>query len=188
MRDCSLSMRSCLNAFTGWTVYKFCFNWWHGGILSWEDELQTRRTSFLWGLFSVSSRLNPFLLRLKQNMTGSLKLLIVFLNHASSGWHMQKDANVLNNKEMVCVEYSSLFLLHRVSLPKKLINFKMWEIYIMFYKRSKCSLRQPQITPPSPKRFVLRSLDRMATNGYYFFPNLIALEYVTCVNLRYTCR
>ena len=41
---------------------------------------------------------NPFLLRFKQNMAGSLKLLIVFLSHASSGWHMQKDTNVTTKK------------------------------------------------------------------------------------------
>ena len=119
-------------------------------------------------MFSVSSPLNPFLLRFKQNMTGSLKLLIVFLNHASSGWHMQKDTNVTTKKWSVLNILVSFYCIG--SLCQKNWSISKCEKYILcFTKHSKCSLRQPLITPPSPKRFVLRSLDRMATNGYYLF-------------------
>ena len=43
----------------------------------------------------------------QQNMTGSLKLLIVFLNQFRVK-HAERYKR--NDKEMVCVEYSSLFL------------------------------------------------------------------------------
>ena len=44
-------------------------------------------------------------------MTGSLKVLIVFLNQFRVK-HAERYQR--NNKEMVCIEYSSLFL-HRVA-------------------------------------------------------------------------
>ena len=138
-------------------------------------------------MFSVSSPLNPFLLRFKQNMTGSLKLLIVFLNHASSGWHMQKDSNVTTKKWSVLNILVSFYCIG--SLCQKNWSISKCEKYILcFTKHSKCSLRQPQITPPPPRDLCSGRWIAWPQMAIICFPNLIVLEYVTCVNLRYTWR
>ena len=140
-------------------------------------------------MFSVSSPLNPFLLRFKQNMTGSLKLLIVFLNHASSGWHMQKDTNVTTKKLSVLNILVSFYCIGSLC-QKKLINFKMWEIYIMFYTWNARNAVSDNLKslPPPPRDLCSGLWNAWPQMAIICFPNLIVLEYVTCVNLRYTCR
>ena len=44
----------------------------------------------------------------------------------------------------------------------------MWELYIVL-QNARNAVSDNLITPPSPKRLVLRSLDRIVINGYYLF-------------------
>ena len=130
---------------------------------------------------------NPFLLRFKQNMAGSLKLLIVFLSHASSGWHMQKDTNVTTKKWSVLNILVSFYCIG--SLCQKNWSILKCEKYILYTWNARNAVSDNLKSLPPPPRDLCSGLwiawPQMAI---ICFPNLIVLEYVTCVNLRYTCR
>ena len=132
---------------------------------------------------------NPFLLRFKQNMAGSLKLLIVFLSHASSGWHMQKDTNVTTKKWSVLNILVSFFCIG--SLCQKNWSILKCEKYILCFTPETLEM-QSQTTSnhfPLPQEICSPVVGSHGHKWLLFcFPNLIVLEYVTCLNLGYTCR
>ena len=139
-------------------------------------------------MFSVSSPVNPFLLRFKQNMTGSLKLFFCLFKPCQFRvTHAERYKNVTTKKWSVLNILVSFYCIG--SLCQKNWSIVKCEKYILYTWNARNAVSDNlKSLPPPPRDLCSGRWIAWPQMAIICFPNLIVLEYVTCVNLRHTCR